>query len=613
MAVDSGTYDDATKLRRLKIAEAMLGDPKKPVQHWAEGLSEIGKGLLGGYQLSKADEDQRAQNAESNASIYAMAGLPAPAQAASAPTGGFQKLAALMSGASDAAPVAPASPAAAPPMASPDAVSPIPPQAPIAPSGPGKIYSNDEPSPLDPPSGIDRKAMIATILGEAGNQGATGMNAVGSVIRNRAVNGGFGGDTPTGVVTAKNQFEPWNTEAGRSKMSAAASNPQQAAAADQAIAMAYGEGGTAPADPTNGAMNFISPKVQAALGRSTPKWAQGPGQDIGDHRFFGGKPQDPSQQPYDVAGPAVSAPGGSPAVAQAMAAPTLPQGTASGVFAGVPRDKLPALVQGLTSKNPTMKALAVQQLGNYTKADGPTDEIKEYNLDAAQRKANGQSPRSFFEFKTELKKAGATNVTTNVGKDEEAFDKEAGKIVANRYNDLAAEGPAAKQMVSDVQTLQQLGTQIGTGKGAQVKEAIGPYAQALGIDIKGLSDIQAYEAIVNRVAPTLRVKGSGAQSDMELKNFLKSLPSLGNTPEGNSLVAKTMQGLAQNKVQASEIASSALNKEITRKEADKRLLALPDPMQEWRDSQKAAKPTDTQSSGDGWKDMGGGIRIREKK
>lgn len=593
MATDSGTYTDDTIQRRRRIAEAMLGDPKKPITHWAEGLAEVGKGAIGGYQFSKADELERTKEAESNAQLYAMAGLPAPSKAASEPTGGFQKLAALMSGGGEAAPVAPAAPAAAPTMGAP--IPQISAQPPVAPSGPGKVYTNDEPSPLDPPSGIDRKAMIATILGEAGNQGAQGMNAVGSVIRNRAVNGGFGGDTPTGVVTAKNQFEPWNTESGRSKMSAAAADPKQAAAAEQAIAMAYGEGGQAPVDPTNGAMNFIAPKAQVALGRDMPKWAQGPGQDIGDHRFFGGKPQDP-QAPYQVAGPPTAAPSGPPAVAQAMGAPPVQPTQPSGIFAGVPQDKIPGILQGLTSKNPTMKALAVQQLGNYTKSDAPTDETKEYKLAQSQGYKG-----SFMDFKTELKKAGATNVTTNVDKGENSFATEAGKVQAKRFDELAGEGQKARQMVADIDTLTELGKNIGTGKGAELTARLGPWAESIGVPIKGLSDIQAFEAIVNRVAPSMRVPGSGAQSDFELKNFLKSLPTLGNTPEGNAIAAATMKGLQENKIRASEIGSKALNGEITRPQAEKMLRELPDPMEGYRAYTKSkptsAKPAEAPKAG----------------
>ena len=584
MAVDSGTYTDDTLHRRRKIAEAMLtGD--KPIRHWAEGVAEVGKGLIGGYQLSKADEMERAKEDAANAQLFAAAGLPAPASAPRESQGGFQKLAALMSGGGADAPASPAASAAMPsaPMSAP----------PAAPSQPGKIYSNDEPSPLDPPSGQDRSRMIATILGESANQPAAGQNAVASVIRNRAVAGNYGGDTPSGVVTAKNQFEPWNTEGGRSKMATMMTNPALAAKADQAIALAYGEGGQAPNDPTNGAKNFIEPKLQTALGRPMPAWAQGPGQMIGDHKFIGGAPQDPAQQPYQVAGPPTGAP--QAPVAQAMTPPQMPSAP-TGMFANVPKEQLPGILSGLTSKNPTLKAIAVQQLGNYTKAAAPTDEMREYNLDTAQRKARGEAPLSFFDFKSGIKKAGATNVTTNVDQGENSFAKEAGKSQAQRFDELAQGGQQAKQMVSDIDTLTELGKGIGTGKGAELKGKIGPYAEALGIKIEGLSDIQAYEAIVNRVAPSLRVKGSGAQSDLELKNFLKSLPSLGNTPEGNALAAATIKGLQENKVLAAEIASKALNGEITRPEADKQLRNLPDPMTNYRDfmkNRKAPAPAET--------------------
>jgi hypothetical protein len=138
-------------------------------------------------------------------------------------------------------------------------------------------------------------------------------------------------------------------------------------------------------------------------------------------------------------------------------------------------------------------------------------------------------------------------------------------------------------MASDITTLVDLGKTIGTGKGAQFKASIGPYAQALGIKVDGLSDIQAYEAVINRVAPNMRVKGSGSQSDFELKNFLKALPSLGNTPEGNEIAASVLQGLTQNKILASEIASKALNQEITRSQAERQLRELPDPMAGYRE------------------------------
>lgn len=273
----------------------------------------------------------------------------------------------------------------------------------------------------------------------------------------------------------------------------------------------------------------------------------------------------------------------------AVPTPTEPQMT----------DAKARLVQMLQSDNPQMRKMgqnmAQTMLTSQLAGDNPTDEIKEYNL--AKKQGFGGS---FFDFKVGLKKAGATNVTTNVDKGENSFATEAGKSQAKRFDELAGEGQKARQMVSDIETLTELGKNIGTGKGAEITAKIGPWAESLGVPIKGLSDIQAFEAIANRVAPSLRVPGSGAQSDFELKNFLKSIPALGNTPEGNATVAATMKGLQENKIRASEIGSKALNGEITRPQAEKMLRELPDPMENYRAYEKANKAakTDTKAAPD---------------
>lgn len=208
--------------------------------------------------------------------------------------------------------------------------------------------------------------------------------------------------------------------------------------------------------------------------------------------------------------------------------------------------------------------------------------------DPAERARAGIAPSDSnpYQIETETGKISAINpqpFNVNVNNQAESeFSKEAGKVQAKRFDELASEAPKARQMLSDLGVLRQLGSNIGTGKTAEVKAVLGPYADMLGVPINNLSDIQAYESIANRMAPSLRVPGTGSQSDFELRNFMKSLPSIGTTPEGNAMIDRTMTGLYNNKVTASEIGSSALTGEITRKEAEKRLRELPDPMEEWR-------------------------------
>jgi hypothetical protein len=140
------------------------------------------------------------------------------------------------------------------------------------------------------------------VIGEAGNEPQQGKVGVASVARTRAVDGGYGGDTPTGVVTAPNQFEPFNTPEGRARMARGLMDPKQLASANDAIDQAYGTGkyvSAGPNDPTEGMTHFYSPAGQAALGRSPPPWAGGDSVTIGGHVF--NSPDDKIPQNAQVA------------------------------------------------------------------------------------------------------------------------------------------------------------------------------------------------------------------------------------------------------------------------------------------------------------------------
>jgi hypothetical protein len=115
--------------------------------------------------------------------------------------------------------------------------------------------------------------------------------------------------SPTQVVQAPGQFEPWQTRAGELN-AFGPDNPQyQQILAN--ISPAFGAD-----DPTGGADHFYSPGAQAALGRDTPDWAVGQtGRDIGDHRFYAlGYGGDPGAS--DAQDAAAAQAGGLPAIGQ---------------------------------------------------------------------------------------------------------------------------------------------------------------------------------------------------------------------------------------------------------------------------------------------------------
>ena len=331
MAIDANySYPSPEEIASQRAyAAALMNQSNQPVHHWAEGLANVARALMGGYEGYSADQKQRTMQ-QGVADVYSK----------------------MLNG-------DPSSVASTPPMGN----------IPVQPKNiaPGKIYSNDEPSPLDPPSGQDRDLAIRTIVGEAGNQGPLGMQAVGNVIRNRAVNGGYGGDTPSGVVLAKNQFEPWNGGPAKAAMLALKPTDPAYIAASAALDKAYtGD------DPTNGAVNFVAPKAQAALGRAMPDWAQGPGQDIGDHRFFGGVPAtgapgqalafngDPQNFPISAPAQPSSASAAAPPAAAPAPVASSPAG-AGGPFSGMPEGYKQQLIRMLQNPQTAPMAQAIIQ------------------------------------------------------------------------------------------------------------------------------------------------------------------------------------------------------------------------------------------------------------
>jgi hypothetical protein len=63
-------------------------------------------------------------------------------------------------------------------------------------------------------------------------------------------------------------------------------------------------------------------------------------------------------------------------------------------------------------------------------------------------------------------------------------------------------------------------------------------------------------SIRSRLAPTLRVAGSGATSDFEAKQFLNAIPSLIQTPQGRELMAVYSEKLANRAAAAADIRAS---------------------------------------------------------
>lgn len=182
---------------------------------------------------------------------------------------------------------------------------------------------------------------------------------------------------------------------------------------------------------------------------------------------------------------------------------------------------------------------------------------------------------------------GKPATEVNVQKGENKFEEEMGKGQAKRFNDLIAEGDVAQGRLADIQTLRDTSRRLGSqGSSANLKATIGPYAESLGIKVDGLSDIQLYESITQRLAPTLRAPGSGSTSDIEFKGFQRAIGPLSNTPAAREMILDTFEAASRNDVARADIASRLAQKEITRGQAEKELRSLPNPLEAFREFRK---------------------------
>lgn len=158
-----------------------------------------------------------------------------------------------------------------------------------------------------------KRDMVWTVLGEAGDEPQKGKEAVAHVIINRALSGKseFGGSDVSSVIKKPYQFEPWNTAAGRARMAGYPPTSKDYKDAEKAVEDAI----SGKADPTGGSTFFYSPIGQKALNRAPPNWATKDrfATRIGGHDFYYGTSGQSLPPPAGVAeGEVTEPPGATP-------------------------------------------------------------------------------------------------------------------------------------------------------------------------------------------------------------------------------------------------------------------------------------------------------------
>jgi hypothetical protein len=185
----------------------------------------------------------------------------------------------------------------------------------------------------------------------------------------------------------------------------------------------------------------------------------------------------------------------------------------------------------------------------------------------------------------EMPGKAATQVNIE-NKGDTGFAKKAGEKVADSFSKISDEGNEARDKVALLTRLDELGSQFDTGGPAAAQAWL---SNTFGINIgDNVDKVQAYQAVVDNLAPQQRIPGTGTTSDKDLATFKGSIPSLLKTPEGNALISDTLKSMSQAKIMRAELAERAMAGDMEWREAYKEMRKI-DPLGSFKEYQNARK------------------------
>jgi hypothetical protein len=145
------------------------------------------------------------------------------------------------------------------------------------------------------------------------------------------------------------------------------------------------------------------------------------------------------------------------------------------------------------------------------------------------------------------RKAGAASVNVAVTGEKKMAEKRAESAV--KAEDAAF---SAMSAAGDVRAIVDILKPYRGGPLQAFQAQIGTYFPGTPAE-KLANASQVAESIRQRLAPTIRVEGSGATSDFESRAYLSAIPNLMNTAEGRELMAVYAEKLANRAAAAADV------------------------------------------------------------
>jgi hypothetical protein len=202
---------------------------------------------------------------------------------------------------------------------------------------------------------------------------------------------------------------------------------------------------------------------------------------------------------------------------------------------------------------------AVKMVYSGMEGAKPTDDIREFEY-ARQQGFDG----SFNDWMQAKRPQNNVNVNTAEGGDAK-FLGELNKGTAQNWNTLQVQGTKAAGILNDMDMLEELARSAPQG----------PLVGRLAETFRGFNSAgDAFNSVVKRLTPQMRVEGSGSTSDMEMRTFQDSLPSLKSTPGTNAAIMSMFRAKAQIDVERAGVVSAVQNGELSVSEGRRRMEEL---------------------------------------
>lgn len=211
----------------------------------------------------------------------------------------------------------------------------------------------------------------------------------------------------------------------------------------------------------------------------------------------------------------------------------------------------PQVQQAIQAGGPDM--LAQYHKGNVEQATkGPPDAVRQYQY--------AQQDPAFLEYQMQLRRASAPQTTVKLPPMEQEYQKYRGKFNAETANEIEKGAMSAPTRIGMLDRLEMSlsNPNVYTGAGGETINNMKRAAEALGFDVKGVSDAEVTRAIGNQMALELRNPGGGAGmpgalSDKDREFLVASVPGLTKSPDGNRLLVDYYRRLENRKIQVAQL------------------------------------------------------------